>query len=72
MTGATGPASQPDHTRFRHIRHMHPAGYRSGEWAVLVTVLQVRDRDCYLVRFDDGASDFWVVDDPDGRYEFAP
>lgn len=54
------------------IRQLHPAGYRSGEWATLVNVIPLRGRDCYLVRFDDGASDWWVCDDPDGLYEFDP
>lgn len=54
------------------IRHTHPFGYRCGEWATLVSRLPVRGRDCYLVRFDDGASDFWVAGDPDEPYEFDP
>jgi hypothetical protein len=53
------------------IRTMHPYGYRSGEWATLAGQVQVKGRDCYVVRFDDGASDFWVIGDPDGQYEFS-
>lgn len=54
------------------IRATHHYGYRCGEWAeVLATVPDVsRDRDCYLVRFPDGDTDFWPVHDPDDPYEF--
>lgn len=57
------------------IRTLHPAGYRSGEWAELLTTApapeeDVMNRSCYVVRFPDGAVDFWVVGDPDGMYEF--
>ena len=54
------------------IRTMHPYGFRCGEWAMLRDIITdpERDRDCYLVEFGDKETDFWVVDDPDGRYEF--
>lgn len=58
----------------RLIRTMHPAGFRAGKWGVLMgTVIDPRpggDRVCYVVEFSDGVTDFWVRDDPDGRYEF--
>jgi hypothetical protein len=53
-----------------HIRTMHHYGFRCGQWARLVTTISLEGRDCYLVEFDDGVSDFWAVDDPAGRYEF--
>ena len=53
------------------IRTMHPYGFRSGQWAVIVNRIEVKGRECYLVRFPDGMSDYWVADDPAGRYEFA-
>ena len=52
------------------IRTTHPYGFRCGEWATLVSTISVRGRDCHLVRFPDGMSDFWVADVPEGRYEF--
>jgi hypothetical protein len=58
----------------KFIRTMHPAGFRSGTWAILrCTVPAASDlgRECYLVEFADSATDFWVVDDPDGHYEFT-
>lgn len=60
----------PEGTVF--IRTMHPYGFRSREWARLVTVMTdpEHERDCYLVWFPDGATDHWVCDDPDGQYEF--
>lgn len=57
----------------RQIRTNHPDGFRSGEWASLVNeAIDHSGRRCYLVRFADGASDWWVADDPDGDYEFEP
>jgi len=54
------------------IRTMHPDGFRSGQWATLLCRAPGNNEDdCYLVEFPDGATDFWVVDDPDGKYEFA-
>jgi hypothetical protein len=55
------------------IRTCHPCGFRSGEWASLKGTVEDPDtgRLCYAVMFADGAGDFWMVADPDGRYEFA-
>jgi len=52
------------------IRHTHPYGFRSGEWATIRAVVPDKDREFYLVEFPDGVTDFWVVDDPDEPYEF--
>lgn len=54
-----------------YIRSTHPYGYRSGEWAEILTVAPSPERDCYVVRFLDGATDFWPVNDPSDAYEFA-
>lgn len=54
-----------------HIRTMRRYGFRSGEWASILTTVPGPERDCFVVRFPDGATDFWVKDDPDGEYEFA-
>jgi hypothetical protein len=64
-----GNAPRPDGDT--EIRTNHPVGFRSGTWARLVRVVEARGRDCYLVEFpDDGATDLWVVNDPDAMYEF--
>ena len=57
----------------KFIRTMHRYGFRSGKWALLkgtITDPQT-GRECYLVEFADGMADFWVVNDPDGQYEFS-
>jgi hypothetical protein len=54
------------------IRATHPYSYRSGQWAELLTTAPGTDRDCYVVQFPDGATDFWVVDDQHAGYEFDP
>jgi hypothetical protein len=69
------PGSGPDEcaAATKHqIRTTHRYGYRCGEWADLLTVAPAPDkRDCYVVRFEDGATDYWVVNDIDGRYELS-
>lgn len=54
------------------IRHTHPNGFRSGEWATIKAVVPGDGRECYLVEFPDGVTDFWAVEDPDEPYEFSP
>jgi hypothetical protein len=55
-----------------YIRGLHWAHFRSGEWAELLTIApDPEGRDCYVVRFPDGVTDFWVVGDPENTYEFA-
>lgn len=54
------------------IRGTHPFQFRSGEWAELLTTAPSPDgKDCYVVRFRDGATDYWRVDDSVERYEFT-
>ena len=52
------------------VRHTHPSGFRAGEWAAIRAIVPGDDRECYLVEFPDGVTDFWVVNDPDEPYEF--
>ena len=56
-----------------HIRGTHPYTFRSGQWAeILTTAPNPEGSDCYIVRFPDGVTDFWCVEDPAEPYEFAP
>lgn len=52
------------------IRTTHPWGFRSGEWATLLTITQVNNRCCYVVIFPDGVTDSWVISDVMAHYEF--
>ena len=62
--------SQVSAARFE-IRSTHHYAYRTGEWADLVTVTRhANGRQVYLVRFPDGASDFWPTEDAMAGYEF--
>lgn len=54
------------------IRSMHRDGFRSGQWARLLWNSEIQGRRCYHVRFGDGQLDDWVINDPDGQYEFFP
>jgi hypothetical protein len=51
------------------IRHLHPHGFRYGQWARLTMEAEYRGRPCYWVTFEDGLMDYW---DPRNRYEFFP
>ena len=52
------------------IRATHHYGFRSGEWARLVCMVPGPTKDCWLVEFPDGVTDFWPVYDPADPYEF--
>ena len=55
----------------QEIRATHHYGFRSGQWArILSTVPAPNGRDCYLVQFPDGVTDWWLVNDPSDPYEF--
>jgi hypothetical protein len=54
------------------IRTGHRYGFRCGQWARLLHQTESRGRPCYVVAFEDGLMDNWVIDDPDGQYEFFP
>jgi hypothetical protein len=54
------------------IRSNHWARFRSGKWAEILTTVPAPDKtDCYMVRFPDGATDYWPVNDPVAEYEFS-
>ena len=54
------------------IRGTHPYSYRSDQWAELLTTAEDPEKGkVYVVRFPDGATDWWVADDPDNHFEFA-
>jgi hypothetical protein len=56
------------------IRGTHPYVFRSGQWARLVGTVDDPEtgRCCYSVVFEeDGATDFWPVDDTAAGYELA-
>lgn len=56
----------------KYIRGTHPAQFRCGEWAeILTTAPSPEGKDCYVVRFPDGKTDWWVVSDPWDPYEFS-
>lgn len=64
----TLPPAYPPGTR---IRSTHPDGFRTGQWAVVVDVLDVMGRVCYQLRWPDGIGDAWPVEDPSDVREFG-
>jgi hypothetical protein len=48
---------------------MHPYGFRSGQWARVLTTVESYGRPCWLVEFPDGFLDWWPTQDRDARYE---
>lgn len=53
------------------IRATHHYGFRCGEWAEILTIAPSSERDCYIIRFADGVTDYWPVNDPNDPYEFS-
>lgn len=58
------------------IRATHRYAFRSGQWARLRGTAALPgfpegDRECYLVEFPDGVTDFWPVGDNRHGYEFS-
>jgi hypothetical protein len=53
-----------------YIRSTHPYGFRCGEWAEIAGVKLSNKRPCFLVVFDDGVTDLWVIAETEG-YQFA-
>lgn len=71
IMGEAAVCECPCHDDGAQVRATNPYAYRSGEWADLINITDhANGRRCYLVRFPDGASDFWPVDDEDAGYEF--
>lgn len=60
-----------DLAKVKRIRGTHPYAFRSGNWARLVTTVEIDGRASYLVEFPDGATDFWAVDAAEYGYEFS-
>ena len=61
----------------QEIRSCHPIAFRSGQWALIVGVTELclhenTVRGCYQLRWPDGATDDWAIDDPVAEYEFRP
>jgi hypothetical protein len=61
------------------IRGTHPYAFRPGEWAAVTGIITwpptPAGRRCWTVEFDDGVTDFWLIDEPPGQlgtygYEF--
>lgn len=52
------------------IRSEHPYAYRTGQWARILSIVTISDRECYSLRWPDGATDEWAVDDRVAAYEF--
>jgi hypothetical protein len=58
-------------TNAKWIRHTNSNGYRYPEWARIWAVVPGDGRECYLVEFPDGVTDYWAVCDPNEPYEFS-
>ncbi len=63
-------SDQPQGQIGQQIRGTHPYVFRSGDWATIRAVVPGDGRECYLVEFPDGVTDFWPVDDHAAGYEF--
>ena len=59
-----------------YIRATHHYSFRSGQWARITGVVYATPkgyptRPCYTIRFIDGKTDEWPIDDPQAGYEFS-
>ena len=52
------------------VRSTHPNGFRSGEWGRILTTVESHGRDCYLIQWADGVTDWWPVVDPSDEREY--
>lgn len=55
------------------IAATHLYGYRFGHpdpWGTITGVEWYKDRPCFVVEFDDGTKDRWVIHDPHDPYNF--
>lgn len=58
--------------RKSQIRATNPYAFRSGSWAQIIGFERHHGRRCYIVKFPDGATDLWPVNDPAAGYELRP
>lgn len=63
------PVQESDTNELREVRQTHPYGFRSGEWARVLTTIESYGRPCWLVEFGDGVQDWWPIEDADAGYE---
>lgn len=52
----------------QEIRSRHPFAYRSGEWALIIGA--DHKCGCYQLRWPDGETDDWAIEDPVAAYEY--
>ena len=56
----------------QQIRATHPYAFRSGQWGSIVMMAPLSERECWLITWPEGDTDFWPTTDPDAGYEFRP
>lgn len=61
----------------QEIRSEHPWAFRSGQWALITGITEIcvhknTKRGCYQLRWPDGVTDDWAIEDPAAEYEFRP
>lgn len=60
----------------QQIRSAHPWAYHSGEWANVTGIVTLKvlgeERECYELKWSNGDTDEWPVNDPSAKYEFNP
>lgn len=53
------------------VRRRGAHGYRTGHWAQIVMTVPSRDRECWLVVYQDGETDVLPITEHTGTYEFC-
>ncbi|MFC9361770.1 hypothetical protein ACFTZB_34980 [Rhodococcus sp. NPDC057014] len=52
------------------VRRNNQHGYRTGQWAQILMTVPSRDRDCWLVAYQDGETDVIPIANHTNQYEF--
>jgi hypothetical protein len=53
------------------VRRSNKHGYRTGQWAQIVMTVPSRNRDCWLVIYQDGETDVIPIDNHTDQYVFS-
>lgn len=54
---------EPTALPFAQMRSTNPYAFHSGEWALVIGLIEDRGRPCYLLGWPNGDIDTWPVED---------
>ena len=73
MTMSISPLSTTHTERIgAFVRRRRSCGHRTGQWAQILTTTTAREHEYFVAIYDDGDTELFPADAPDGHYEFGP